>query len=276
MSAITSLEDPRFAFGENWKRFLAVVDEERILQAANQLTEMLGDLKGKAFLDVGCGSGIQSLAAVRLGASRVVSFDYDLQCVACTRELKRRFASSAHWDIQQGSALDESYMRSLGAFDIVYSWGVLHHTGDMWKALDLVTIPVRNKLMIAIYNDQGWQSRLWKTLKRRYVGSGKLVRKALELATFAIMWGGSLAYYTVKLRPWITISKWRNYSRNRGMSAWSDLVDWAGGYPFEVARPDELISFYRERGFEPHLFALTRRSGCNQFVFVSQASKQSS
>ena len=275
MSATPSIEDPRFAFGENWKRFLQLVDEERILQAAKKLTGTLGDLKGKSFLDVGCGSGIHSLAAIRLGASNVLSFDYDFQSVACARELQRRFAPDARWKVQQGSVLDEPYMRSIGSFDVVYSWGVLHHTGDMWKALDLVTIPARDRLMVAIYNDQGWQSRIWKKLKRRYVQSGQLSRRALELVSFGVLWGGSLAYYTVTLRPWTTFSKWRNYGRNRGMSAWTDVVDWAGGYPFEVARPEKLISFYRQRGFEPQACTLTRRSGCNQFVFVSRASHQS-
>ena len=131
----------RFQFGENWSRFLSLVDEDRIAEAAARLSELLGDISGKSFLDVGSGSGIHSLAALRLGASRVLSFDYDSKSVACTAELKRRFAPMANWQIEAGSALDEQYLRSLGPFDIVYAWGVLHHTGAMWKSFDLVTIP---------------------------------------------------------------------------------------------------------------------------------------
>ncbi len=48
-------------------------------------------LAGNSFLDVGSGSGLFSLAAMRLGADRVHSFDYDPQSVGCTKELKRRF-----------------------------------------------------------------------------------------------------------------------------------------------------------------------------------------
>src|SRR5712671_4207483 len=100
--------------------FLSLVDEDRIAQASARLAEMAGDISGKSFLDVGSGSGIHSLAAVRLGAARVVSFDYDAKSVACTAEMKRRFASMANWQVEAGSALDEEYLRSLGQFDVVY------------------------------------------------------------------------------------------------------------------------------------------------------------
>src|SRR5204862_4265084 len=127
----------RFEFGQNWSQFLAALDEQRIQQAEKSLREMLevGSLAGKTFLDIGSGSGLFSLAARRLGA-RVHSFDFDPKSVACTRQLKRRyFFEDAGWKIEEGSALDSDYLKTLGTFDIVYSWGVLHHTGEMWKAL---------------------------------------------------------------------------------------------------------------------------------------------
>src|SRR3712207_6062570 len=155
----------RFKFGENWQRFLLVLNDERIAEAEKSLKQMLEveDLQGKSFLDIGSGSGLFSLAARRLGA-KVRSFDYDPQSVACTQELKRRyFADDLNWTIEQGSVLDVDYVKSLGQFDIVYSWGVLHHTGAMWQALENASLPVADGgyLFIAIYNDQGGKSRQW-------------------------------------------------------------------------------------------------------------------
>src|SRR5438105_11901475 len=162
----------RFDFGANWARFLEGLNDERIAQAEQSLCDMLGvsDLQGKTFLDIGSGSGLFSLAARRLGAM-VHAFDYDPQSVACTREIKRRYApEDLHWTIEEGSVLDRDYLSRLGQFDAVYSWGVLHHTGAMWEALDNVAFLVAEggRLCIAIYNDQGRQSRRWRRLKRSY------------------------------------------------------------------------------------------------------------
>lgn len=150
----------RFEFGANWARFLKELNAERIEAAEKSLCDMLKvrDLQGKRFLDVGSGSGLFSLAARRLGAS-VYSFDYDPKSVSCTRELKNRsFPEDSQWIIEEGSALDSDYLSKLGKFDVVYSFGVLHHTGAMWEALSNVASLVTvggGLLYIAIYNDQG-------------------------------------------------------------------------------------------------------------------------
>ena len=166
----------RFAFGANWQRFLDELDDVRIRDAEGSLKTMLGvdDLSGQRFLDAGCGSGLFSLAARRLGA-RVYSFDFDGQSVACAAHLKTRyFAGDTEWTIEAGDVLDKGTMRGLGSFDVVYSWGVLHHTGAMWRALDNAAgmVAPGGLLFVALYNDQGWISRYWAAVKRVYQRGG--------------------------------------------------------------------------------------------------------
>jgi 2-polyprenyl-6-hydroxyphenyl methylase/3-demethylubiquinone-9 3-methyltransferase len=262
----------RFEFGKNWSRFLAVLDDERIARAEESLKQMLEteDLSGKSFLDIGSGSGLFSLAARRLGA-RVHSFDYDPNSVACAVELRRRyFADDSHWTIEEGSALDARYIQALGRFDIVYSWGVLHHTGQMWQALDNAQLPVADsgKLFIAIYNDTGTQSARWKWIKRKYNELPGFLKSPFAVIVMIPGEFRPVLRSLVTLRAGEYIRSWTQYDQKRGMNRWRDIIDWVGGYPYEVAKPEEIFEFYRARGF-----TLTRLKcggvglGCNEFVF---------
>lgn len=257
------------------------------------LTRRLGaaSLEGKRFLDAGSGSGLFSLAAQRLGA-KVVSFDIDPRSVACTTEMRRRFApDAADWQILPGSALDPQFLESLGTFDVVYSWGVLHHTGQMWRAIDLVQERVApgGQLWIALYNDQGGISDRWKRVKQLHQACPPALR-----TTYVVVVGGIWAAWRVlclrvpvklagivlgKPKPDSGISPTvpgvpapsaanPKTERQRGMHWWYDLVDWIGGWPFEVAKPEEVLRFLQARGFEiTDLMTVGGGLGCNEFVF---------
>ena len=266
-------EGRRFEFGKNWQRFLSSVDEPQILEAVNSLKEKLEveSLDGKSFLDIGSGSGLFSLAARRLGA-RVHSFDFDPQSVACTTELRRRyFPNDQQWTIEEGSALDQNYVSSLGMFDVVYSWGVLHHTGRMWEGLTNAMLAVKpgGRLFIAIYNDTGSQSARWHWIKRTYNRMPYLLKPAFALLASVPDEGKAALRATLRLRPLDYVRSWTNYGQNnRGMSRWRDIVDWVGGYPYEVATPDEIFDFYRAHGFTlMKLHCGHVGLGCNEFVF---------
>jgi 2-polyprenyl-6-hydroxyphenyl methylase/3-demethylubiquinone-9 3-methyltransferase len=268
------LRGNRFEFGANWTRFLRSLNDRRIALATDSLRDMLEvpDLNGRTFLDVGSGSGLFSLAARRLGAA-VRSFDYDPQSVACTAELRRRyFDRDPQWRVERGSVLDVEYLRGLGEFDVVYSWGVLHHTGAMWQALENVKPLVRSrgKLFIAIYNDLGAVTDRWARVKQRYNALPGLLKLPYALRIIAGEEWWPLASALRRGKPQVWIKRWLEYDQlsRRGMSQWHDWIDWIGGHPYERATIEQIVDFYADDGFRlTRLFDCSNGYGCNEFVF---------
>jgi len=261
----------RFAFGANWSRFLTVLDDRRINEAEASLRKMLNveTLSGKRFLDIGSGSGMFSLAARRLGA-QVHSFDYDLHSVACTTELRRRyFPDSLNWNVEQGSALDAGYLAKLGHYDVVYSCGVLHHTGAMWLGIEnaIDRVAEGGQLFIAIYNDQGLKSHIWWLIKYIYNKLPNPLNVVYAYSLGLITNVLNILKYTLKLKPMIAIRPLLDYKKKRGMSIMHDLIDWMGGFPFEFARYDLLQEYMQVRGFALERGTLATSLGCHEMVF---------
>jgi len=259
----------RFEFGKNWKNFLSLLTEERISNAEKSLVSYVGELKGKRFLDIGSGSGLFSLAARRQGAI-VHSFDYDPQSVACTTELRERyFKDDKDWKVERASALDPAYLATLGQFDIVYSWGVLHHTGNMWEALKNAERLVADKgiLFISLYNNQGAMSKVWTFHKKMYNRLPGFLKWVYGFAVMGSREVASFLWNLILLRPMQYLRYWTTPTF-RGMNHYYDLVDWIGGYPFEVSTPDEIFKFYFDKGYELKILKTCGGGlGCNEFVF---------
>ena len=255
-----------FAFGKNWRKYLSTLREEDILAAQNSLLGLLQrkDLNGVSFLDAGCGSGIFSLAALRLGAQRVVSIDVDPDSVACATQLREHYGPFPQWEVHLRSVLDNASLNALGSFDVVYSWGVLHHTGAMWDAIGNVARVVApgGQFYLSIYNDQGMISIFWKRAKRIYNQSPKLI----QLLIAAVYYVPVMLFAAIRGLSRLNTPD-KLFTPERGMRLWYDTVDWVGGYPFETARPEEILHFMRDRGFNLTEMRLKRGSGCNELVF---------
>lgn len=244
-----------FEFGKNWQNYILSLNDDKIASAQASLKKFLGLrlLKGKRFCDAGSGSGLFSLAARNLGAN-VISFDSDKNSVDCTKLVRKKYyPADPDWVIKNGSLLNSNFIKSLGKFDIVYCWGVAHHTGNMEKALaNLVPLVKKNGLLyVAIYNDQGAKSRIWGGIKRIYNQLPIGLKHIYLLIIITVMVIKSLIVGLVKLKFIDNHARWKNYSSfSRGMNIWNDYVDWIGGYPFEVAKPEVIFDFYKSVGFE--------------------------
>lgn len=261
----------RFKFGENWESYSAEINDRHINASKLKMEYFLKNIcYGASFIDIGCGSGLHSLSAIRLGASEVHSFDYDLDSVKTTQNVKDRFEpNNQNWHIERGDALDHKYMEQLGKYDIVYSWGVLHHTGSMWKAIEnsLSLVKQNGYFFIAIYNNQGWKSKFWWFVKYFYNILPNGFNKIFAIVLGSFFQIINILKYTLMLKPMAAITPLINYKKDRGMSYFHDIIDWYGGFPFEYASVDELNSFFISNGFEAVKIKQTSSLGCNEILY---------
>ena len=259
-----------FSFGANWKRYLNSLTLEKIQIAKQSLKDFLGNITGKTCIDIGSGSGIFSYLMYALGAKEVTSIDVDLFSVQCARYLKSKVQSPERWNIYQGSILDDSFISQFSKYYIVYSWGVLHHTGNMWKAIKNAASLVNDNgiLFIAIYNKTK-RSKFWLEVKRVYNLSPQIGKKFMNFLLLSEMYF-ILPLFSLK-NP---LKVLKNYKNKRGMDPMTDIRDWLGGYPFEVATFKEIVTFLSQidqnfRLIKYHKVNLSS-SANNEFVFKNE------
>lgn len=278
MIAKQNLEDvdSHFAFGENWAQYAQTVRDVQIKEAISGLQSLLGgqNLHGKSFLDIGCGSGIHSVAAARLGASRIVALDIDPDAVATTRRLLRQWADQFPFEVSQVSALDLT-PEGWGRFDVVYSWGALHHTGRLAQALQQAAAMVTDggSFAFALYR-RTWMCPLWRIEKRWYSRASPAAQERARRVYARL--------FRFLGRRRFDVDKYIDeYWKNRGMDFYHDMHDWLGGYPYESILPDEVEARMVELGFvrRAAILSTPRRgrtygllgSGCDQYLYVKES-----
>lgn len=254
--------ETHFDFGKNWKDYSEEALADSSLQASTESLKALfqkDSFSEMSFLDVGCGSGVFSIAAKKLGAPKVVGFDISRNSIEAARNNSLRFLeSSQEISFIQGSILDPDFVTKLGTFDAVYAWGSLHHTGDLWRAVKATahTVKPGGELVLAIYRTH-WTSPFWLSIKKIYNWAPRIIQR-LMVACF---------YVLILIAKTICTGK-NPYRMGRGMSFYHDVVDWIGGYPYQYATKDEVVSYLREQGFKlTHFIVADLPTGNHQYLF---------
>ena len=258
----------KFSFGENWHKFTnESFSKERLNISTRELLNSLRleNLEEKTFIDIGCGSGIHSMSAWKSRARTVLSIDIDPQSVLSTLKLHELSGKPKNWEIQQGSILDSDFISKFGNYDVVYSWGVLHHTGNRWNALRNISSLINENgiLFIALYADEMYHTpspQFWIDIKKKYNEAS--TEKKTELEEW-YAWEYSLKPYVTKgINPFTAI---RNYKESRGMEFWTDVRDWLGGYPMDFAKTKDVVNFFLD---ECGLEVLDIKTGLGNTEFI--------
>jgi SAM-dependent methyltransferase len=257
-----------FEFGENWRDYARSIDQSRIDQSIAGLKKLFPDgLSGKSVIDIGCGSGLHAAAALALGAASVTAIDLDENSTSTTQALLSRIAPDKTWTVRTASVFDLK-AEDIGRFDLVYSWGVLHHTGDMWRTIERAATLVKpgGLFVIAIYTKTP-ACEFWRREKRFYKSAPGFVQWMMRTAYMSAFLG------FLPVTGWRPIAFVRNYKKSRGMNFSNDVHDWLGGYPYESASVAEVqAELARLKLEEVRTFGLYPThgiwgAGCSEYVY---------
>lgn len=234
-----------FSFGKNWRSFVDTVSENAVNRARKDIEYWLSNdgVTGKTVLDIGSGSGIHSLCYFLMGAKEIVSLDVDPYSVESTRLLWQKAGRPSNWKVVQGSILDPDFVGSLGRHEIVYSWGVLHHTGAMWEAMtNACSLVERGGLFLVALYVKG-------PLYPKHLAEKQAYNRASWLGKKIMVWRDVYGRMRVRWNEGLNPFGW-NQRYDRGMDVYHDIIDWLGGLPYEVASKEEVVSFCEDKGFK--------------------------
>lgn len=244
-------KEMRYGFGRNWEQFVKRhFNPERVEISKKYMLDFLKmeNLQGRYFLDIGCGSGLHSLAALQAGAARIVSFDLDPNSVKTTSTLKEYAGNPSHWTVLQGSILDDSFSTQIEPADIAYSWGVLHHTGALWKAFENAAglMKASGVLYVALYTEtymDGMPKEYWLSVKQNYNRASSFGKRMMEVQ---YLWSFSLQKRIQNIPRLVKLAQ--EYKASRGMELYTNIKDWLGGWPMEYSSRGDVVNHAHDLG----------------------------
>ncbi len=261
MNLQTEQDEITFSFGENWQSYLETVSEKEIESSKKDILNWLSpdNIQGKRVIDIGSGSGVHSLSFYLLKVNSLYSLDYDQNSVDATKTLWEKSNQPDNWTVTQGSILDKELVHTLGTFDIVYSWGVLHHTGSMWEAIENAASLVKpgGLFWISLYT-KGSRYTKDLNLKKKYNRSSAWGKRLM-------VWKSILRFMLVRLYHLQNPFAW-NQKTERGMNTYHDIIDWLGGLPYEVASADEILQFGRDNQLELIRIQAATERACTSYL----------
>jgi len=215
------------------------------------------EIEGKRILDAGCGMGVFSVVFGKKGAARVIGIDLSEEGVRRAQRAASHFNLS-NVEFREGNILRLPYPD--GSFDIVWSWGTLHHTAEPLKALEELIRVLKNGGTLFV--------TLYRSTKLSFLHEG--IRKTLRLA-HRRMWPLLAKLIALALFPATLFLKRRK--KARAGENLSDLVlDWYFNPVRHYYRPGEIRQLLEQEGLiiEKFLPASGRFNSTSNFIFKAK------
>ena len=204
------------------------------------LTELFPEgVKGKKVLDAGSGSGMVSIAFAVMGAS-VTGVDITSKCIENGRKRAKAFGVECRFVQSDLTMLDLHE-----DFDIIYSWGVLHHTADAKASFFRLVEHLRpgGEIIIAVYLRTAFSS-FWNFSRVFYQSSPGFAKTAFRRSASVLLNG----YDAVRK----ALMKKERYML-RGTSNEELVNDWFGVPHRTFHTYTEVYEWFREKGLDYRL-----------------------
>ncbi len=252
--------DGSFTFGRNWLDYVRSRVTADVVQShvhdLSKIYKSIGlDIAGKSVIDVGCGSGLSSLSFALMNPKKLLSIDIDHDSVGATAICRSMLPThhKSDWNIEQKSVFELNH--DDGVFDLVYSWGVLHHTGDVWSAVKRCQsiLAPGGYLHLALYRSgDRYTEHIRQKTSFMVMSRDEKVRVLYDyLNALFISKGASVFDFD-----------------ERGMNRFHDALDWFGGFPYEVVDPEVLGQYLQSCSIRQLYFREANQGGC--FVYIGR------